>query len=187
MMKHGRLGEWKSVVAAAAMSLLLCGCHDAGLDVSRSSLSRFAFPAPSLPRNVKLAPWGGSDKLPWMTGNPFASTDRKVLAELEDGNQVAKETARELLQVVYNWEEPGGGTTEIGVMAVRFKDAASAEAATKGLKPRMDENARVEPHTAPTLLHRGDVVCILQHSSAVDKDVWAAMVKLADKALAESD
>jgi hypothetical protein len=161
------------------------GCSTTPPQPAETGLARLDFSASRLPKDVYLAPWGeGSDKMPWMTSNPFRSKDQQVISVFEDGKTIENGNVTEVFLAAYWWGKPEESPVEIGVLALRFRDAAMASRAAKALQPQMDENARVEPHTAPTLLRRGSIVCILHHTSAVDKDVWSGMTRLVETALA---
>ena len=120
-----------------------------------------------------------------MTSNPFLSANKQLLSklELEEGLPVEKGGLTEIYLAAYWVAKPDESTVEIGLMGLRFKDTAIASRAAKAMQPKIDENARLEPHTAPLLIHRGNIVCVLSHSSAVDKDVWSVMVRLVENAL----
>jgi hypothetical protein len=118
-----------------------------------------------------------------MTSNPYVSSDRRLVSQFEDGKVVEKGTVREILLVAYWAEEPNGGAVEIGLTALRFNEAAAAGRAAEAMRPEMVEAAKVEPHTAPSLIYRDQVVCILSHTSSVNPDTWSAMVRLVEKGL----
>jgi len=169
---------------AAFILLAAAGCSKTAQEGGKTGLACLTLPSTSLPKGVYLAPWkGGSDKVPWVTSNPFLTKDKQVISEfVEDGKIVEKGSVREVLMAAY-WVGESG--VEISVLAMQFTDPASASRAARALQPQIDQDAKIEPHTAQTLLHRGSVVCILGHTSAVDKDVWSAMVSLVQNALAE--
>ena len=64
--------------------------------------------------------------MPWVTSNPYVSSDRSLVSQFEDGKVVEKGTVGEILLVAYWAEEPNGGAVEIGLTALRFNEAAAA-------------------------------------------------------------
>lgn len=149
-----------------------------------SPLRRLVFDQKDLPKNVRLAQWkGGSCKVPQMISNPYLSSDRKFISQLGEGEPIETGLVSEIFLVAYWVGEPDGSPDEICLTAIRFKEAAPAARAAKAMQPEIDKHAKVEPHTAPTLIHRGSVVCIMSPTSAVNRDVWDAMVQLVEKAL----
>jgi len=120
-----------------------------------------------------------------MTSNPFLSKDRQVISQFEDGKTIEKGTVTEIFMAAYWVGKPEESPVEICVTALRFAEPAVASRAAKAMQPEMDGHAKAEPHTAPTLIHRGSIVCILSHTSAVNEDVWSEMVHLVENRLAE--
>lgn len=161
-----------SVVVTSLVAVVGCQ-HE-----PRGTLSAVAFPLSSLPKHVSLAPSSGSDKMPWMTSNPFLTADRHILAEFEKNLPVQKGSLREIYMAAYWAREPDESVVEIGLLALRFKDAVIASETAKTLQSAADENASAEPHTTPAIGHRGSTVCMLTHTSAVTEDTWSAMLRL---------
>jgi hypothetical protein len=163
----------------AACLLTAAGCSKvAQQDESRDPLARLAFPSSSLPKDVSLAPWTGSDKLPWMTSNPFRSNDKQLLAMLEETPPFEKDSLREIYLAAYWLVGPSESPVEMNLTALRFRDPTTAARAARIMQP-----TEVEPHTGPSVIHSGSVVCVLSHTSAVDKGVWTAMVRLVEDAV----
>ena len=149
------------------------------------SLTCLNFPSSSLPKRVSLAPWDGSDKMPWMTSNPFLSNDERVLSEVLKGSSFERGSVAEVYMAAYWVRGPDESIVEISLMALRFKEPAVALRAAKAMQPEMDELAKVEPHSAPSLIHHGSIVCILGHTSAVEEDAWLGMLRLVENAVAK--
>jgi len=172
------------ILAVAVISLMTApGCSKS---TDRSdTLACLTFPASSLPKNVTLAPWTGSDKLPWMTSNPFLSRDKHIISDLEADMPVQRGNVTEVYLAAYWVGKPNQSVVEISVTALRFSQPAVASRAARAMQPQIDEDAKVEPHSAPTLLCRGRVLCIVGHTSAVDNDTWRAMLRLVENALAQ--
>ena len=124
------------------------------------SLACLNFPSSSLPKGVSLAPWSGSDRAPWMTSNPLLSNDERVICEAVKGSSYGKGSVTEVYVAAYWFREPDG-VVEISLFALRFKEPAAASRAAKAMRAEMDELVKVEPHTAPSLVHHGSIVCIL--------------------------
>ena len=170
---------------AAFILLAAAGCSKTAQEGGKTGLACLALPSSSLPKGVYLPPWeGGSDKAPWATSNPFLTEDKQVISEfVEAWKIVEKGSVREIFLAAY-WV--GESPVEIGVLALRFNDPAAAARTAKAMQSQIDEDAKFEPHTSGgTLLHRDSVVCVIGHTSAVDKEVWSAMVRLVQNALAE--
>lgn len=189
-MKHvvGRienaLGLTMVIGLATTLLSVVGGCSTTGQSTVTGPLDALVFPASELPKGVRLAPWTGSDKLPQMTANPFTSTDRKVLADFEDGKVAKKGSITEILIAVY-WSDKSAATVEIGLMATRYNNPAVASAVARALQAGLDHRAKTDPRAVGAVMRRGTVVCFLSPTSVADRETWSAMRRLLEERLAK--
>jgi hypothetical protein len=161
---------------------IVLGCSGAKQTERSDTLSHLASLSP-LPKGVSLAPGTGSDKVPWMTSNPFLSVDRQILGNIEEQFPVNEGDLKEICLAAYWIQGPDGSAVEMDLTALCFKDAAVASQVAKTVQSSTDEGAGVEPDTTPAIISQGNTVCVLSRTSAVDRDVWSAMVHLVENAL----
>ncbi|MCY2928295.1 MAG: hypothetical protein NTV86_02135 [Planctomycetota bacterium] len=167
---------------AAALLWAVGGCSTAGQGTVAGPLDALVFPASELPRDVRLAPWRGSDKIPQMTANPFWSTDRKVLADFEDGKVAKKGSITEILIAIY-WSGESAAPVEIALMATRYNNPAVAAAVARALQAELDHRAKTDPRSAGAVMRRGTLVCFLSPTSVADRETWSAMRRLLEERL----
>jgi len=113
-----------------------------------------------------------------MTANPFLSSDPEVISHFEDRDPIAKGSLTEVYLAAYWIGKPDESPAEIDVIALRFADPAVASRAAASIQAENDEHARVEPHSAQTVILRGTILCLVGHGSAIDENTWSAFLVL---------